>query len=65
MITFYGYAVKKQGKYLGFKPKSGKQYYKKPRFPCVSGIGYAQFEADVHRGKVVKVKLTMEEVKEW
>lgn len=65
MIIFYGYAVKKDGRYLGINPKSGKkQYYKKPRFPFVSGKEYfAQFEADRHLGEVVKVKLTMEEVK--
>lgn len=64
MITFYGYAVKKQGKYLGCKPKLGKQYYKRPRFPCVGDMGHAQRYADAFLGEVVKVKLTMEEVKD-
>lgn len=65
MITFYGYAVKKEGRYLGLNPKSGKkQYYKSPKYPCVSGKDYAQVKAGVYTGEVVKVKLTMEEVKD-
>lgn len=66
MITFYGYAVKKNGRYLGHNQKSGKtQYYKSPSFPfVVSRDGnYAKLEADRHLGEVVKVKLTMEDVK--
>lgn len=65
MITFYGYVVKKNGRYLGLNPKSGKkQYYKKPRFPFVSGKeNYAEFVAFDHPGEVVKVKLTMEDAK--
>lgn len=64
MIICYGYAVKKDGRYLGLNPKRcKKQYYKKPRFPFVSGKEYfAQCEAVGHLGEVVKVKLTMEEV---
>ncbi|MCQ2300598.1 MAG: hypothetical protein MJZ81_10800 [Bacteroidales bacterium] len=63
MITFYGYAVKKDGRYLGLNPKSGKmQYYKRPKYPLVSGENYAQCKSVEHLGEVVKVKLTMEEV---
>lgn len=64
MITFYGYAVKKEGRYLGFNPKSGKeQFYKRPKYPLVCRKNYAQFKAVEHLGEVVKVKLTMEDVK--
>lgn len=63
MIKFYGYAVKDQGRYLGLNPKSGKmQYYKRPRYPLVSGKHYAEVEAIEHFGEVVKVELTMKEV---
>lgn len=63
MITFYGYAVKKDGRYLGLNPKSGEmQYYKRPKYPLVSRKTYAQFKAVEHLGEVVKVKLTMGEV---
>ena len=64
MITCYGYAVKKEGGYLGLNPKSGKmQYYKRPKYPLVSVKNYAEFKAVEHLGEVVKVELTMEDVK--
>lgn len=64
MITFYGYAVKKEGRgYLGLNPKSGEmQYYKRPRYPLVSRKNYAKFKSVEHLGEVVRVKLTMDEV---
>lgn len=71
MITFYGYAVKMGSKYLGYNPKRNKrdklfkkQYYKRPKFPVVNGEKSAQEEANGHLGEVVKVKLTMEEVRD-
>lgn len=64
MLTCYGYAVKKDGRYLGLNPKSGKmQFYKRPRFPVVTGTkDYAEFVAFDHPGEVVKVKLAIQEV---
>ena len=71
MITFYGYAVKKDGKYLDYNPRRNKfdklykkQFYERPMFPVVSGKRYIQEVYYGNLGKVVKVKLTMEEVAE-
>lgn len=67
MITFYGYAVKKDGKYLGYNPKRNefdrlykKQFYIRPEFPVVGARRWASEEANGQ--EVVKVKLTKEEV---
>lgn len=62
MIMCYGYAVKKDGRYLGFT-KCGKKFYKKPKFPVVYGRKIGQVIDNGHLGEVVKVKLTIEEVK--
>lgn len=71
MITFYGYAVKKDGKYLGYNPrrnKSGKLFktglYKSPMFPVVCGLKEIQEHTNGYLGEVVRVKLTMEEYEE-
>ena len=71
MIIFYGYAVKRDGKYLGYNPKRNernklykKQYYKRPKFPFVCGEKALQEASNGHWGEVVKVKLTMEEVRD-
>lgn len=68
MITFYGYAVKKDGKWLSYKPKRNshgklfkKQFCKIPMFPVVSGGREFQERDHGHLGEVVRVKLTMEE----
>lgn len=70
MITFYGYAVENDGKFLGYSPKRNapgkmykKRFYRRPMFPVVSAFENSQKEAHSHLGRVVKVKLTMEEVK--
>lgn len=63
MITSYGYAVKKEGRFLGFDPKIGKKkFYKRPKFPVVYGRKIEQVIDNGHLGEVVKVKLTIEEV---
>lgn len=66
-ITFYGYAVKKDGKYLGYNRRRTtfvykKQFYKRVDFPVVCTRSWANEEVIEHLGEVVKVKLTMEEV---
>lgn len=66
-ITFYGYAVKKDGKYLGYnrgRTTFGykKQFYKRSDFPVIGTRRRANEEAIEQLGEVVKVKLTMEEV---
>ena len=70
MITFYGYAIKKDGKWLGFNPKRDKfgkllkVFRKNPRFPVVNREENAISEAYGYFGKAVKVRLTMEEVRD-
>lgn len=66
MITFYAYAVKKDGKYLGYnrgRTTFGykKQFYKRLDFPVIGTRRWANEEAIENLGEVVKVKLTMEE----
>lgn len=66
MITFYGYAVKKDGKFLGFNPRRNntdefRKFYKSPMFPVVCSHKEAQDERYGYLGEVVRVKLTMEE----
>lgn len=66
-ITFYCYAVKKDGKYLGFNRRRTtfgykKQFYKRADFPVADTRSWANEEAIEHLGEVVKLKLTMEEV---
>lgn len=66
MIAFYGYAVRKNGKYLGFSPRqlNIRRFYNNPRYPCVSFNRDVQEQYNGHLGEVVRVKLTMEEVKD-
>ena len=68
MITFFGYAVEKDGKYLGYVLKRDahvkmyeKKFYKSPIFPVVCAFEDAQRQAYSHLGRIVKVRLTMEE----
>ena len=67
-IIFYGYAVKKNGKYLGYNPtrdESGKMYkkqlYKSPMFPVVAALEETQRNYNGYLGEVVKMRFTMEE----
>ena len=67
MIVFYGYAIKKNGKFLGFVPQVNergklymKRFYKRPKFPVVSALNAGgAYESEGER--VVRVRLTMEE----
>lgn len=66
MITFYGYAVKKNGKWLGYKPNSKGglfdryAFYKRPKFPVVCAGEERLRQEYGHIGEIVKVELTME-----
>ena len=62
MIVFYGYAEKKDGKFLGYVPNGigGKRFYKHPKFPVVCAFNNDRvFENE--GGRVVRVRLVMEE----
>lgn len=64
MITFYGYAVKKDGKWLTSKvsKKNFRPIFStSPKSPVVFMHKNVARSAYGHLGKVVKVKLTMEE----
>lgn len=65
MITFEGYSVEKDGKFLGYAKHGNKlirkrQFYKRPKFPVVCATKESIQQKYAYLGRVVRVKLTME-----